>query len=514
MRRPRLPFPFRGTGPAETAHKDPAACAGLPWHGEAPAGTAGAPRVRAWLGLSGRLFLLTVAFVVLAEILVFVPALATYRMAWLSDRVAAAQVAALVLHAAPEGNVSDDLARRLLGGLGARAIAVRDGDTWRLLSVEPMPETVAETVDLRAQDWAGSVRGAFRTLLAPATAPLRAVGPGQGGFEIVEILLDEAPLRAALAGFALRLLVACFVVAALAAGVVFLVLQRLIVRPVLRLARDIAAFADDPERTDRALGRSARSDEIGHAEDALTRMQVALGGELRQKRRLAELGLSVSKINHELRNLLTTAQLLGDRLEAVSDPLVQRVAPRLVATLDRAIRFCEATLAYGRATEPNPQRRRVSLAPLLDELTDLADLMPAARVSVSVRAPQDVEIDVDPEQLLRALTNLVRNAVQAHAAARTEEGRVLIEGFREGPRGAGRVTILVVDNGPGVPERARANLFSAFQGSTRAGGTGLGLAIASELVRLNGGTLSLDECQAGACFRIVVPDREAQAKAA
>ncbi|WP_204334103.1 hypothetical protein, partial [Klebsiella pneumoniae] len=77
----------------------------------------------------------------------------------------------------------------------------------------------------------------------------------------------------------------------------------------------------------------------------------------REKRRLAELGLSVSKINHELRNLLATAQLLGDRLGDGGDPNTRRLAPRLVATLDRAVRFCEATLAYGRATERHPQRR-------------------------------------------------------------------------------------------------------------------------------------------------------------
>ena len=516
MRRPRFPFLRRGLEPAQADQHHCAVPAAPPRLCTAPAGTttARAVRPRPRLGLSGRLFLLTVAFVVLAEILVFVPLLATYRLSRLSDRVAAAQVAALVLRAAPEGNVSDDLARRLLTELRARALVMRDGEAWRLLSVDPMPESVAETVDLREPDWGGAVRGAFRTLLFPADAPIRAVGGKPGGAETVEILLDEAPLRDKLVAFAIRLLAACLVIAALAAGLVFLVLQRVIVRPVLRLARNIAAFADDPERPERPLDRSRRTDEIGQAETALARMEVALGGELRQKRRLAELGLSVSKINHELRNLLTTAQLLGDRFESVADPLVQRVAPRLVATLDRAIRFCEATLAYGRATEPHAQRRMVALAPLLDELTDLGDLMPASGVRVSVRAPDDLEIDADPEQLLRALTNLVRNSVQAHAAARTQGGHVWIEGFREGPRGTGRVTICVVDDGPGVPERARANLFSAFQGSTRAGGTGLGLAIASELVRLNGGTIGLDATEAGACFRITIPDRAAQARAA
>ena len=513
MRRPRLPFSGRQTKPENVAKNEPAAMAALPWYSEAPAA---APRARRFgrLGLSGRLFLLTVAFVVLAEILIYIPAVTTYRLSRLSDRVAAARVAAMVMNAAPEGQVPDEKARRLLTGVGARAIAVRVGDTWRYLTAGPLPSAVAETVDLRERHWFAATGGAFRTLFLPTEAPIRAVGSGQDGFDAVEVLLDEAPLRAALADFSLRLLVIFLVIAALAAGLVFFVLQRAIVRPVVRLSRDIAAFADDPERADRVARRSARTDEIGQAEEALARMQVALGGELRQRRRLAELGLSVSKINHELRNLLTTAQLLGDRLESVSDPLVQRVAPRLVETLDRAIRFCEATLAYGRATEPNPQRRMVALAPLLDELTDLAGLLPAACISVEVRAAQDLAIDVDPEQLLRALTNLVRNAVQAQAAARTENGTVLIEGSRSGPAGAGAVTILVSDNGPGVPERAKANLFAAFQGSTRAGGTGLGLAIASELVRLNGGTLSLDETTRGARFRIVIPDRAADAKAA
>lgn len=496
---------------------DSAAMTALPWHIEAAPAEAARPRAsarRGRVGLSGRLFLLTVAFVVLAEILIYLPLVASYRLSRLSDRVAAARVAALVLRASPEETVPDERVRRLLMGVGARAIAVRVGETWRHLSIGPMPSSVAETVDLRERHWISAIGGAFRTLFSRGDTPIRAIGSGQDGFDAVEVLLDEGPLRTALTEFSLRLLVACLFIAAIAAGLVFLVLQWAIVRPVVRLARDIATFADDPERPDRVARRSTRTDEIGQAENALARMQVALGDELRQRRRLAELGLSVSKINHELRNLLTTAQLLGDRLESVSDPLVQRIAPRLVETLDRAIRFCEATLAYGRATEPTPQRRMVALEPLLDELTDLADLMPSTHVRVEVRAAANLEIDVDPEQLLRALTNLVRNAVQAHATARTEGSTVRIEGFRGGAAGTGAVTILVTDNGPGVPERAKANLFAAFQGSTRAGGTGLGLAIASELVRLNGGTLSLDATASGARFRIVIPDRAAGAKAA
>ncbi|GJE16738.1 sensor histidine kinase [Methylobacterium marchantiae] len=463
------------------------------------------------LGLSGRLFLVTIAFVALVEILIYVPTVANYRRMWLSDRIAAAQIAALVLEASPDQRVSEDLARHLLRGVGASAIAVRGDGTRRLLAVDAMPSEVSGLVDLRSHDWVASIGGAWRTVFTESTAPIRVVGHGRDGFDLVEILLDEAPLREALIDFAGRLLLSSLAIAAAVAGLVFLMLQRIIVRPVRRLARNITEFADDPQGSDRVIVPSRRTDEIGHAEVALARMENALASELRQKRRLAELGLSVSKINHELRNLLTTAQLLGDRLETVSDPAVQRIAPRLLATLGRAIRFCEETLAYGRTTETVPQRRKVLLAPLLAEQSDLSRLGGASAVTIRVVCGRDLEVDVDPDQFSRALTNIVRNAVQALTSDKTPlpDPAIEIQATRQGRFGAGQVTIVVSDNGPGLPERARANLFSPFEGSMRPGGTGLGLPIAAELIQFQGGSLTLDQTGEGegARFRIVIPDR-------
>jgi signal transduction histidine kinase len=187
---------------------------------------------------------------------------------------------------------------------------------------------------------------------------------------------------------------------------------------------------------------------------------------------------------------------------------VQRVAPRLLATLGRAIRYCEATLAYGRVAERVPERRLVPLRPILADALDLAGLVPGAAVRVDDRTPEGLMVDADADQLSRVVINLVRNAVQALGLAGTACGAdslVTIEAFREG----GTVTILVADNGPGVPERVRAHLFAPFRSANRAGGTGLGLTIAAELVRLHGGSLSLDETSLGARFRIVLPDRTA-----
>jgi len=275
---------------------------------------------------------------------------------------------------------------------------------------------------------------------------------------------------------------------------------------VRRLSGNIAAFAANPEDASRVITPSRRDDEIGVAEQALARMEGVLADELRQKRRLADLGLAVSKINHELRNMLTTAQLLGDRLQEVEDPAVQRVVPRLVRTLGRAIDFCEATLAYGRARERTPQRQLVPLAPVVEELGDLTGLAPGAGIAYDLDVPADLEVDADPEQLPRILANLVRNAVQALSQAGPAGGeapRVTVRARRDGST----VTIHVGDNGPGVSERARANLFSAFQGSARSGGTGLGLPVAAELVRLHGGTIALEDTPVGTRFRIVIPDR-------
>jgi signal transduction histidine kinase len=289
---------------------------------------------------------------------------------------------------------------------------------------------------------------------------------------------------------------------------VYLTLQWVIVRPVQRLTGNIAAFSGDPEDASRVIRPTDRADEIGLAEQALARMEMTLADELRQKRRLAQLGLAVSKINHELRNMLTTAQLLTDRLDrgrVGNDGTVQRIAPRLVSTLDRAIAFCESTLAYGRATEHLPQRRLFPLATLLDDLDHLTDLAPGADIAFEADVAEDLQVDADPDQMSRILVNLVRNAVQALSQAGSTEGRprVKVTAQRDGKD----VIVSVQDNGPGIPERVRVDLFTPFQGSARKGGAGLGLSIAAELARLHGGTITLDEAENGACFRVTIPDR-------
>jgi signal transduction histidine kinase len=188
---------------------------------------------------------------------------------------------------------------------------------------------------------------------------------------------------------------------------------------------------------------------------------------------------------------------------------VQRFAPKLMRSLERAIAFCQSTLSYGRAQEAAPDRRVVAVEPVVNEVRESLGLgADGANVSVTWLSAieRGLTIDADPDQMFRVLLNLARNAMQALEGRETGDAatnQIRIAGRREGA-----VTIIEMsDTGPGVPEKARQHLFQAFQGSVRDGGTGLGLAIAAELVRAHGGEIRLVEGTIGATFRISIPDR-------
>ncbi len=467
-------------------------------------------------GLPFKLLMLTILFVMLAEVLIYVPSVANFRRSWLNDKLAAAQVAALVLEGAspvPDGqDQSDDRLReglpaglemKLLDGIGLEAIAVRVGGARRLLSRDGMPPVVARTIDMRNMMWTDLIMGAFDVLVRPVDRPIRVIDAGMGGVEFVEIIVDERPLRNAMLSFSGNILLVSLLISGLTAVLVYLSLHRMIVRPVKRLAANVMAFEADPENPGNVIQPSARRDEIGDAERAVGRMQMTLADQLRQKQHLAALGLAVSKISHDLRNMLASAQLLSDRLTETADPQVQRFAPKLIATLARAIGFCQSTLAYGRASESLPKRQAVALHDLVDEVAAIAGAGLGHEVDLANAVPRDMILQADPDHMTRILLNLMRNSVQSvlEVAQPDQPPRLTVSAAADGHL----INIDVADNGPGVPERAKAHLFKAFLGSVKAGGTGLGLAIASELVRLNGGDIALLPSASGALFRITFP---------
>ena len=474
--------------------------------------TAETPKRPRRFGLSARLLILTILFGLLAEVLIYVPYIANYRRNWLENRISAAITAALVLEAAPNGMVSDDLAMQILDSIGAKMVALKIHNSRRMLAVSNMPPQVDVTTDLRNITAMQMLMEALDTLLAPNGRQLRVLGNAPMNGEFTEIVMDETPLRQAMLNFSRNLTMISLLISAITAGLVYGALSLMIVRPVRRLTRAMTAFADNPEDRSRIIKASGRGDEIGVAERELAAMQSQLVGTLQQKNRLAALGLAVAKINHDLRNLLAAAQLLSDRLVTSEDPLVKRFAPRLIDTLDRAIAFCQSTLSYGKAVEPVPARRLVEVAPLIHDARELLGLGTDERIAWEEALEPGLKVDADPDQLARVLLNITRNAVQtldsaAETASETarEAGCLRISARREG----GAVQIEIADNGPGVPDKARQRLFEAFSGSARPGGTGLGLAIAAELVRAHGGSLALLDAARGARFRITIPDRPA-----
>ena len=88
----------------------------------------------------------------IAELLIYVPAIANFRMNRLNDRLAAANTAALVLDAAPSGMVPDSLARQILDSIGARAVAIKMGQQRRLLASADLPAAIDHDIDMRTHD--------------------------------------------------------------------------------------------------------------------------------------------------------------------------------------------------------------------------------------------------------------------------------------------------------------------------------------------------------------------------
>ena len=466
------------------------------------------PRLTGRLGLSGKLFALTVTAIMLAEVVFYVPSIANFRYAWLNDRLAAAHTAALVLKAADREMVPDGLQRQLLESIGARMVAMRIDQTRRVLATTAVTQQIRQDVDTRDMSMVRAIYGAFETLLVSRDNDImRVVGPAPMGGDFLEIVIDEGPLRRAMWRYSRNVLLISLVISTIAAALLYLALHYMFVRPMHRLTQNMTAFRADPENPSRVIAVSSRGDEIGIAERELATMQHDLASMLQQKNRLAALGLAVSKINHDLRNLLASAQLISDRLAHLPDPRVQRFAPKLMVALERAIDFCQSTLSYGRAQERPPERKMIGLATLVEEVRETLDLGgPDGRIGWVSAVERGLMVDADHDQLLRVLNNLARNAVQAletRAPNDPARDQIRITGRRQGAV----VMIEVSDTGPGFPERARAHLFEAFQGSTRSGGTGLGLAIASELVRAHGGEIRLAEGTIGATFHIIIPDR-------
>jgi signal transduction histidine kinase len=466
-------------------------------------------RLVLFTSLRGRLLMLTVLFVLFAQFLIYPLLAAGYRNTWLHERGQAAEIASLAVKAAPDGRVTEEMSRDLLDRAQVVAVAVTSAD-YRELVLSPSVPVGGPIVmiDLRRSQGFEAVGQTIGNLVSPPGRFLLVLFNQElTAGEELEVLIPENALRERLAIYSRNMLVISIIISAVVGALVYFAIYGLVVRPMKDLTRSVIRFGEAPEGEyiDFSPGGS---DEMRRARDALRAMQAAVSASFRQRKRLAELGESVAKINHDLRNSLTTAQLVSESLSESDDPRVRRAAPRLERAIQRAAALAEATLKYGRAEPQAPNIQPADAVAIIDEAaSEVLEGWPG--VAWSLEAPDarqggTVMALADPDHLFRIIVNLVRNAAQAlsERSCGKEGGRITGRIWREG----GRVCVEVADNGPGVPPRIAARLFQPFGGSAAGGGSGLGLAISRELAQGMGGDLVLtrsDEC--GAAFTLSLP---------
>jgi signal transduction histidine kinase len=461
-------------------------------------------RIHAPDALAWRLLLLTFVFTVVVEILIIAPSAASFHERWLLDRLQSAELASVGVEALPYSAVEDDVAEQLLAIGGVQAVVVGDQGVRRLLLQAPNLPRTPDLIDLRQRRPLTRIVDPWRTLFGHPERSIRVQArPRYRSGDFIEILAPAEPLKIELRAFLLNSLLTSLFISLVAGGLLYGGLALLVLQPLRRVTRSIEHFALDPE----AGGDppSDRHDEIGRVERELARMQDEVRLSLRSRARLVALGEAVAKINHDLRNMLTSAQMASERLADSPDPEVARVLPRLERALGRAAALSRNVLEYGRSEEPPPQRVRIALAPAIAAAAEDAGLT-ADGVRLVRSIPARLSLQADADQLHRILVNLMRNARQAIENDPTR---------RTGRRGVIRVTasaedgdvvLRIADDGPGIPPRLSENLFEPFVSGRPSEGAGLGLAISRELAANHGGALSLVETgPTGTTFALRVP---------
>ncbi|OYU76513.1 MAG: histidine kinase [Alphaproteobacteria bacterium PA3] len=435
-------------------------------------------------GLTARLLTIGAGFILLTESLFFLPTMASLRDEWIINRLNTAEIVALAVTAPDAYGLMGGRTSELVRAAEIESVTILQNDA-RLDVMGGTPKGTIIDINPEAQTIGRSLSGVLEAYAAPEGRYLRIVGRPQTNAAIkLEVIVAEAPLKDSLMRSTWQVLLSSLALSLTIGALIYAALADGFVRPMRRLTRAIARFSTSPTDASRALIPSGRNDEIGQAEVAFSAMQDTVRQAFIQKDRLAQLGLAVSKISHDLRHSLGAAQLVSERLASVDDPIVRATAPRLERALQRAVNLAQSTLAFGKAQERPPECELIYLSDALDDAAEEA--LASLNVPWQHEVQNDLEVEMDAEHLHRILTNLIRNAAQAIAQS-GKPGTIRAFAVVDGDC----IDLHVVDTGPGLPKRVQDNLFMPFAGSGLTGGTGLGLAIARELARLNGGDIFL-----------------------
>ena len=458
--------------------------------------------VRAPDGLSSRLLLLTLAFTLAVAALIIVPSASSFQERWMMDRLQAAELASVGVEALPYSAVEDSTAEQLLSIGGVKSVVVGEQGVRRLLLQAPDLPRTPDLIDLRQRSLGKRLLDPWNTLFGHPDRSLRVQAtPRYRSGDLIEILAPAQPLKIELKTFLLNSLMVSALIALVAGALLYAALSFLVLQPLRRVTRSIERFAADPLIAGEPP--SDRHDEIGRVERELARMQEEVRQSLASRSRLVALGEAVAKINHDLRNMLTSAQMASERLSSSSDPLVAKALPRLERALGRAAALSRNVLEFGKSEEPAPQPQQILLNRAVAVAGEDAGL-DEGEVQLARDIPARLSLNADPDQLHRILVNLMRNARQAIEGQKDREatGIITVTAHKEGER----VYILLIDNGPGIPDRLAEHLFEPFVSGKSSEGTGLGLTISRELAFNHGGDLQLKATGAqGSTFELQLP---------
>lgn len=456
--------------------------------------------------LSAKVLLLAISFVMIAEVFVFIPSAAIYRQNWLSDRAERAGHLTLALMGVPDYEGSETLSKQFMQDTDVIMLSTkRDGMTELLLGAPPETGTF-EIIDMREPRRFPSLIDTFKSFTAANDGYLRVLAkPVMDGQGSLEYIVPEMSLQKAMQDYCHRILLLSLIIAVITGLMLFAALSVVIVRPVKDMAAGLTAFREDPETRRSNMPPSKRKDEIGQLQRAFYDMKQSVRQALKQQDRLASLGLAVAKINHDLRNVLTSAQLVSDRIAMDKDERISRMGERLVRAVDRGVKLCTDVLGYSQPIDATLDVRDIRIGFMLGEIA--ADVLPSVTASdIDIdfinHVPTDLVVRADPDHTYRIFLNLFRNATQAMTGAPTgeREHRLTVSANAA----TDRVEIIVKDNGPGIPEKVRDRLFQPFSGASGPGSTGLGLTISKELARDQGGDLVLRETGAeGTAFTVI-----------
>ncbi|HEY1857338.1 sensor histidine kinase [Acidocella sp.] len=434
--------------------------------------------------LSARVLWLTVSIILLVEVVILMPSLGRERQAWLWQHVTQAHLAAFP--AAVSAGALDLQTEDALLKL-SDTMSIRLAEPGRLIVVMrpdrllPPPD---QTIHLAHEPLLTSIWRAEQQVmgLGPKWLEVTAPSPLQNN-AMLDIIVSGTELARHLRGYAAHILVLAVIISLVTGSLVFAALDQLLVRPMRILTASIVGFRHAPEQdgqSDLIWLASRREDEISRAASELKLLQDEMRAALWRNARLAAVGTAVAKISHDLRNILTSALLVADRLQESDDPTIKRAAQTLIPAVERAAQLVSRTVDFAREGPPAIIRSSVGLRDLIDE-TASALRPDATGVTIENNVPGTLVMALDREQIYRVLVNLMRNAVEAGANHIT----IAVTGDN------GMTRLNIRDNGSGLPARVQENLFRPFTGSGRHGSTGLGLTIARDLVRAHGGELQL-----------------------